>query len=46
MGFRPRPPDEYVDSTLIIFSKGRKEGYSYWVDAMDEYLKGKKKKYK
>ncbi|CAG0885111.1 unnamed protein product [Darwinula stevensoni] len=39
LGFRPRPPDEQVDSTLVMFSKGREEGYTYWVSAMDEYLK-------
>ncbi|XP_034936762.1 sodium/potassium-transporting ATPase subunit beta-2-like [Chelonus insularis] len=43
LGFRPMPPLENVESTLIWF-KGTKEGsYQLWVDSLKEFLNKYKK---
>ncbi|EEC04629.1 sodium/potassium-transporting ATPase subunit beta [Ixodes scapularis] len=39
MGFRPNPPEQTVDSTLIYFKSGSQGTWKYWVDDINEYLK-------
>lgn len=41
LGFRPRPPDDKVESTLIWFSSGVNGNYKPYVDNMESFLKGK-----
>lgn len=38
LGFRPRPPPEKVESTLIWFTSGASGNWKHWVDNLDEYL--------
>ncbi|XP_035213513.1 sodium/potassium-transporting ATPase subunit beta-2-like [Stegodyphus dumicola] len=38
LGFRPSPPDENIDSTLIWFNATRNETVKYWVDNLNDYL--------
>lgn len=38
LGFRPSPPVENIDSTLIWFNATRKETVDYWVSNLDNYL--------
>ncbi|KAK8756540.1 sodium/potassium-transporting ATPase subunit beta-like isoform X1 [Amblyomma americanum] len=39
LGFRPRPPEKNVDSTLIYFKAGNTGTWKYWVDDIQEFLK-------
>lgn len=41
LGFRPRPPPEKVESTLIWFTSGEGGNWGHWVNNLDEYLKRK-----
>jgi len=43
MGFRPRPPDSKIESTLIWFTSGKHGNYKHWVDSLDDYVKPYKK---
>jgi len=38
LGFRPSPPEENIDSTLIWFNATRSETVNYWVDNLKQYL--------
>ena len=39
LGFRPRPKDENIDSTLIWFKNGNNEdNWKYWSDSLQEFL--------
>jgi sodium/potassium-transporting ATPase subunit beta len=38
LGFRPSPPQDNIDSTLIWFNATRSETTDYWVQNLDEYL--------
>ncbi|XP_013773290.1 sodium/potassium-transporting ATPase subunit beta-like [Limulus polyphemus] len=38
VGFRPSPPEENVDSTLIWFRHGSSKQWEYWVDSLNEFL--------
>jgi sodium/potassium-transporting ATPase subunit beta len=39
MGFRPRPPDEHIDSTLVNFRHGSTVGnFDGWVKDLDKFL--------
>lgn len=39
LGFRPSPPDDNIDSTLIWFNATRNETVDYWVQNINDYLK-------
>ncbi|KAI1285956.1 Sodium/potassium-transporting ATPase subunit beta-2 [Halotydeus destructor] len=39
LGFRPRPPAEKVESTLIWFKTSDKKGYEHWSSNLEEFLK-------
>jgi len=40
VGFRPMPdPDQSADSTLIWFSRSDDEGYKFWTNQLDKYVK-------
>ena len=42
LGYRPRPPDSKIDSTLISFTAGANaESWQQWVDNLNEFLKRK-----
>jgi hypothetical protein len=42
MGFRPRPPETHIDSTLVSFRHGVTVGnFDGWVKDLDEFLEGK-----
>lgn len=38
LGFRPLPPPENIDSTLIWFKHGSSQGWKYWTNSLDKYL--------
>lgn len=39
LGFRPRPRDENIDSTLIWFKNGNnEENWKYWSDSLSKFL--------
>lgn len=39
LGFRPRPRDENIDSTLIWFKNGPNEGsWKYWSDSLEKFV--------
>ena len=41
MGFRPSPPDDKVESTLVQFRHGNFNGnWHGWSQRLDDYLKG------
>lgn len=40
LGFRPMPPDENVESSLIYYRGTRHEDYRVWTDALDKFLAG------
>ena len=41
MGFRPRPPEEHIDSTLVTFRHGVQVGnFDGWVKDLDNFLEG------
>lgn len=40
LGFRPMPPHEDIESSLIYYRGTRHEDYSKWTDALDEFLAG------
>lgn len=44
LGFRPLPPDDQAESTLIWFKAANddstKKNYQYWIDSLTEFLKG------
>ncbi|XP_054715690.1 sodium/potassium-transporting ATPase subunit beta-like [Uloborus diversus] len=39
LGFRPSPPPENMDSTLIWFNVSREDTVKYWVENLNAYLK-------
>ncbi|XP_064455533.1 sodium/potassium-transporting ATPase subunit beta-like [Ornithodoros turicata] len=39
LGFRPRPPESTVDSTLIYFKAGSGGTWKYWVDDIVDFTK-------
>lgn len=38
LGFRPLPPEDNVESTLIWYRGTNKENYEVWTNALDEFL--------
>lgn len=40
LGFRPLPPEENVESTLIWYRGTDHENYRQWTDALDKFLAG------
>lgn len=38
LGFRPRPPSDKVESTLIWFTSGPQGNWQHWSDNLNEYL--------
>lgn len=40
LGFRPRPPEAKIESTLIWFSSGVNGNYQPYVDNLESFLKG------
>jgi len=38
LGFRPRPPEEKVESTLIWFTSGANGNWQHWTKNLDDYL--------
>lgn len=41
LGFRPSPPEENIDSTLIWFNASRPETVDYWVENLNKFLERK-----
>jgi hypothetical protein len=41
LGFRPLPPEDNVESTLIWYKGSNFENYKYWTEALTEFLAGK-----
>jgi sodium/potassium-transporting ATPase subunit beta len=41
LGFRPLPPEDNVESTLIWYRGTNKENFQVWTDALDEFLSRK-----
>jgi len=39
LGFRPRPPDTKIESTLIWFTSGSQGNYQHWVDDLEKHLR-------
>lgn len=39
LGFRPTPPPEKIDSTLIHFRPGNPDSYSHWKNDLESFLK-------
>lgn len=39
IGFRPKPPQKRVESTLIWFKRNEENDYSYWVANIEDFLK-------
>lgn len=39
LGFRPMPPEENVESTLIWYEASKEDNYKYWVDYNAQFLK-------
>jgi len=40
LGFRPMPPTENVESTLIWYKGTDNENFKHWVDSLQNFLKG------
>lgn len=40
LGFRPMPPEENVESTLIWYRGTDSENFKHWVDSLQNFLKG------
>lgn len=38
LGFRPMPPHDNVESTLIWYKGTNYENYRTWTDALDKFL--------
>uniref|UniRef100_T1ILP1 Sodium/potassium-transporting ATPase subunit beta n=1 Tax=Strigamia maritima TaxID=126957 RepID=T1ILP1_STRMM len=38
LGFRPRPPPENIESTLIWFKHGKNGNWDYWADNLHSYI--------
>ena len=38
LGYRPRPPDSNIDSTLIKFNSGEEASYKQWVQNLDDFI--------
>jgi len=38
LGYRPRPPREKIESTLIRFKQSHEKTYQHWVDDLKEFL--------
>lgn len=41
LGFRPLPPVDNVESTLIWYKGTQHENYKHWTDSLDDFLAGK-----
>lgn len=41
LGFRPLPPEDNVESTLIWYRGTNKENFEVWTNALDEFLSRK-----
>ncbi|XP_067143323.1 sodium/potassium-transporting ATPase subunit beta [Centruroides vittatus] len=39
LGFRPRPPEDNIDSTLIWFNADKQDTIDHWVKNLEEFLK-------
>ena len=42
MGFRPHPPGENVESTLIWYNGSDRQNFQYWINSLNEFLEGEK----
>lgn len=40
LGFRPLPPDDNVESTLIWYRGTDKENFKHWTESLNEFLEG------
>lgn len=38
LGFRPMPPHDSIESTLIWYKGTKYENYRQWTDALDKFL--------
>ncbi|EEB16200.1 sodium/potassium-transporting ATPase subunit beta-2, putative [Pediculus humanus corporis] len=38
MGFRPHPPGENVESTLIWYNGSDRQNFQYWINSLNEFL--------
>lgn len=41
LGFRPQPPEDNVESTLIWYKASGPDNYKHWVKSLEEFLQGK-----
>jgi hypothetical protein len=41
LGFRPSPPIDNVESTLIWYKGTDREQYRHWTDSLEKFLEGK-----
>lgn len=42
LGFRPMPPEENVESTLIWYKRSSNVSVKYWVDELKNFLNDSK----
>jgi sodium/potassium-transporting ATPase subunit beta len=40
LGFRPLPPEDNVESTLIWYKGTNPENFNMWTNSLDDFLKG------
>jgi len=40
LGFRPMPPYEDVESTLIWYKGTRRDNYRHWVESLEKFVEG------
>lgn len=45
LGFRPLPPQDNIDSTLIWFTHGSGREWNHWVESLGHFLDGMYKYY-
>lgn len=41
LGFRPLPPADNVESTLIWYTGSKYDQYKHWTNSLDDFLAGK-----
>ena len=41
LGFRPMPPDEHVESTLVWYEASNDKNVEHWITALNDFTKGK-----
>lgn len=40
LGFRPLPPEDQVESTLIWYKGSGKENFKFWTDSLENFIAG------